>query len=116
MHTFTRWVPTPENRSAFLAVQRVADCIGSGRPRREINPLLIHGPAGTGKTHLVSALAGEVARRCPATAVVLLRADELGTQTNLAENSDEEGDCPHLAGLLIVEDLQHLAPAAAETL
>src|SRR5438552_1706459 len=65
MQTFARWVATPENRSARLSMGRVADGVCSGRSRRESNPLFLHGPAGTGKTHLVAALAHELAARRP---------------------------------------------------
>ena len=119
MHTFTRWVTTPENRSALIAAQRVADCLGSGRRRREINPLFLHGPAGTGKTHLVAALAGEVQRRCPGLTDTIHRAGDLNGFLSSVE-SNENAACTRLTDwegdLLVVEDLQHLRPEAAEAL
>jgi chromosomal replication initiator protein len=64
----------------------------------------------------VSALAGEVARRCPAAAVVLLRADDLKTQADLAEQGDEHDYPRRAVALFIVEDLHRLPLPAAEKL
>jgi chromosomal replication initiator protein len=119
MFTLARWVSTPENRSALVAIQRVVDCVCSRRSRRESSPLFLHGPAGTGKTHLVSALAGEVGGRCPDLLVRLLPARELTEQRRDAETADEartELDALRKSDLLIVEDLQQLPAWAVETL
>src|SRR5947199_208655 len=51
--TFARFVAAPQNRSALLAVQEVAACVCSGRPRRTINPLFLHGTPGTGRLALL---------------------------------------------------------------
>jgi chromosomal replication initiator protein len=121
MYTFTRWVLTPENRSARLAVEQVADCLGSDRQRRQVNPLFLHGPSGTGKTHLLSALAGEVARRCPYRSSTLLPAGDLQVVLPSAGDDSSEGpsgDIPAAFGdsdLLLVEDLQHLPARLAES-
>src|SRR4051794_37362344 len=44
-----RFVPLPENRSALLAVQRLAD--GDG-----VHAAYLHGPSGSGKSHLARLL------------------------------------------------------------
>ncbi len=108
--TFARFVPAPQNRPALLAVQEVADCVCSRRPRRKINPLFLHGSPGTGKTHLAAALADEVIRRCPDLVVALAAAGDLaaaGEQEDVLQEARQ-------SDLFIVEDLQHLPPQAAE--
>ena len=104
-HTFARWVSVPENRLALLAVQRVAECVGADRQRRTINPLFLHGPSGTGKTHLVSALSAEVTRRRLDAVVSVLPSRELETEEM---HHEMPGD------LLVVEDLQHLRATGSE--
>jgi chromosomal replication initiator protein len=123
--TFARFVPTPENRSALLAVQEVAACIYSGCRSRAVNPLFLHGPTGTGKTHLVSALVEEVTRRSPEAVVTVLPAGDFEALVrNPSGEQDEGADDEPLApdvleaarhsDLVVVEDVQHLSPRAAE--
>ena len=73
MQTWALWVALPENRSALAAVERVADCVCGRQPRRAVNPLYLHGPAGVGKTHLVAGLAARVVERQPGLSVPLFR-------------------------------------------
>src|SRR5712692_9293876 len=75
--TFARYVQAPENRAALLAVQDVAACLCSGKTLRTTNPLYLHGPSGTGKTHLVGALVDEATRQSPQLIVTVLPAKEL---------------------------------------
>jgi chromosomal replication initiator protein len=116
--TFARIVATPENRAACLAVQEVASGAGTAP-----TVLTLHGPAGTGKSHLVHALAAQRTHDRPDLVVALLAAADLtqAGQPTLFDN--EDGIAPTAAleaarhcDLLIVEDLQHLNPRAAEAL
>src|SRR5262249_27076619 len=105
---------TPETRSAQAAVQDVAAAVTSRRPYYLPNPLLLHGLAGSGKTHLASALVAEVTRQCPKVVVTVMAARDLADcgvedEPN-ALNDGRQSD------LLVVEDLQHLPPWAAGTL
>jgi chromosomal replication initiator protein len=109
--TFARFVSTPENRSALAAVHFVAATLVADRPDQLANPLLLHGPAGTGKTHLVWALVAEVTRQRPDLTVAVLAANEL-----LGYQGEEKADPLAKLNLLIVEDLQHLPERAAEPL
>jgi chromosomal replication initiator protein len=121
--TFSRFVAAGENRAAWLAVQDVAECIASDRLRRRANPLLLHGPSGTGKSHLVHALIAEVTQRRPDLVVAQLSAIDL---VRPAEPTLFGHDTPEMrpavvesarhSDLVIVEDLQHLPLYAVETL
>ncbi len=114
MQTFAHWISLPENRSAQAAVERVADRSG---PRRSqpLNPLFLHGPAGTGKTHLVSALLARIIRQTPDRMTSLVTANEFATlvRANVEANAT---DLQQLRGadFLVVEDVQHLAERATE--
>jgi chromosomal replication initiator protein len=121
--TFAHFVAAPENRAAWLAVQDVAGCTASGRLRRRVNPLLLHGPSGTGKTHLAHALALDVTQRCPDLVVTQLSAVDLvrpAEPTLFADGTPEMrpdvAESARHSDLLIVEDVQHLPLYAAATL
>src|SRR5437667_219101 len=69
--TFATFVEVPENRSALAAVERLVEA-----PRESANPLFLHGPAGSGKTHLVTALVERFLRRGTRKVVTHLQAGE----------------------------------------
>jgi chromosomal replication initiator protein len=111
--TFARFTAAAENRPALLAVQQVVECVASRRTRRADNPLLLHGPPGVGKSHLVSALVNEVTRKAPDSIVHLVAAGDLDTWDD-AEEREDPFEAARRCDLLIVEDLQHLPPRSAE--
>jgi chromosomal replication initiator protein len=135
--TFAHFISTPENRSALEAVREVADFIAStASGSLPSNPLLLHGPPGTGKTHLVSALVEQATRQRPDLAVVLAPAGDLignresdGSEEGVPTEKDETGE-PAVAeetsetlwpaarrcDVLVVEDLQRLPTAAVAPL
>jgi chromosomal replication initiator protein len=121
------WITLPENRAATGAVECVADHVvanaSSGGKGAPAVALFLHGPSGTGKTHLVSVLVAEVTRRCPACQVTLLHAGEFASATHQPEASARDGlqirptasaRDTKAPDLLIVEDLQHLPARATE--
>jgi chromosomal replication initiator protein len=114
LQTFARWVSAPENRAARSAIGHVADQVCSGQPRHENNPFFLHGPSGTGKSHLVAALAHEVARRRPDLTIQVLAAKDARQQ--IASQTNWQSDLPQEWDLLILEDVQRVPCPAAETL
>jgi chromosomal replication initiator protein len=115
MQTQTRppWILLPENRAARQAVERVCDCVcnhDSPSLPGSINPLVLHGPPGTGKTRLVNDLVAEATRRLPDLFVALLPASEFP-----ARDDEDDQQALRRANLVIVEDLQHLSPRSVES-
>jgi chromosomal replication initiator protein len=118
--TFARFVAMPENQRALLAVRHVAERLVSKLTQTEAASLLLHGPSGTGKTHLVQALVAEVTRRCRDLVVCLLPAADWfqpGQPGWFAEAEQPEPvEQAKGCDLLVVENLQHLHPLAVEPL
>jgi len=108
--TFSRFVPAPENHAALTAVQAVAASFGSRSVAGSVNPLFLHGSAGTGKTHLVWALIHEATRHAPELIASVLSAADL--------RPAEDGPLPAARDndLVVIEDLQHLPASAVEPL
>jgi chromosomal replication initiator protein len=104
---FADFVSTPENRPALLAVQEVLKYFNADCLERTVSPLYLHGPSGTGKTHLVSALVDEVIRQCPGAIVSRHSARDLVLTSNSAMPMAlaEADQCD----LFVLEDLQQLA-------
>jgi chromosomal replication initiator protein len=113
MLSFQNWVSLPENQLAYTAVQRVADGVCQRRARCSVNPLFLHGPSGTGKSHLVSALVGQATARCPDLVVASVGVDQI----EAVSQDEEDGLASALqADLVLVEDLQHLSGRVIEPL
>jgi chromosomal replication initiator protein len=112
MQTFSTWIALAENAAAQMAVKCVAECVCGRNPCRLVNPLFLHGPAGTGKTHLASALLAEVTQRSPDLQVALLAAGDFEAFL-LPDSSRDELKSARQADLLVIEDVQHV-PARVE--
>src|SRR5580692_6004661 len=108
MQTLSQWISLPENRSAFAAVERVADSLRSRRPSRALNPLFLHGPSGCGKSHLVTALLARVVEETPDATASLLTARDFEImvrpeETNGPATAREDLDAARQADLVVVE-------------
>lgn len=115
MQTFPRWIALPENRSAQAAAAAVVSAIRQGRPTRGLNPLFLHGPPGTGKSHLAGALVTAVTAAAPDRVAVRLAAGDLGSFASADEASKPERAAARAADLLVVDDLHQLPERARET-
>lgn len=104
-----RFLTLPENRSAWLAVRRFAQHLTRSESTRRLPLLFLHGPSGTGKTHLGQTLVERVMAHRADFSSQTIPARELA-QSSEAESLREFAE----TDLLIVEDFQHLAPEPAE--
>lgn len=101
-------VAVPENRSAVRAARRLARALTApGRPVTPFAPLVLHGPPGTGKSAVAAALVRTVIAGPAVRTAQTLPANDL---------DDPDADFADLraADLLVLEDLQHLPPRAAD--
>ena len=107
--TWHGFLVLPETRSAARAVRSVCRAVVAGK-RPAANPVVLHGPPGTGKSRLLAALARHLAT---APAGVTARLVSVG---DLARSPDENladrdlFDCD----LLALEDVQHLTDRTAD--
>ncbi|HZY89405.1 MAG TPA: DnaA/Hda family protein [Gemmataceae bacterium] len=116
MQTFARWVSLPENCAAQAAVGGAADRL-CDRQRPGANPLFLHGPAGSGKTHLASALVAAVNQRAPDLGAALLNAGDFAPPRDEGKATPHQSDAVEAArkaDLVVVEDLQHLSERGVE--
>jgi len=100
------FVVGPSNRMAFAAVE-----IAATRPG-EMSPLVIHGPSGVGKSHLLEGICGRFRDLHPGATTLLLSAEQFTTSFLQAlHGSGLPGfrrGCRN-ADLLVIDDLQFFA-------
>ncbi len=100
------FVAGPSNRMAFAAVE-----IAASRPG-EMSPLVIHGPSGVGKSHLLEGICGRFRELHPGATTLLLSAEQFTTSFLQAlHGSGLPGfrrGCRN-ADLLVIDDLQFFA-------
>ena len=100
------FVVGPSNRMAFAAVE-----IAATRPG-EMSPLVIHGPSGVGKSHLLEGICGRFRDLHPGATTLLLSAEQFTTSFLQAlHGSGLPGfrrGCRN-AELLVIDDLQFFA-------
>jgi chromosomal replication initiator protein len=100
------FVAGPSNRMAFAAIE-----LAASRPG-EMSPLVIHGPSGVGKSHLLEGICGRFRERHPGATTLLLSAEQFTTSFLQAlHGSGLPGfrrGC-RSADLLVIDDLQFFA-------
>jgi chromosomal replication initiator protein len=122
-----RFLATPENQAALLAVKVLVDGFKAAQTWLEPPLLYLHGPPGTGKSHLVAGLVNELTGASSAVANVIFSAADVREDLPTAGRSrlerrectpwlDQLGNSAVACDLLIVEDLQQLPLWAVERL
>lgn len=99
----------PENRVAVRAVRSVCRSILAKR-RPGANPLVLHGPPGTGKTRLSASLVQQLADAPDGVSAQVISAGDVARAPDESLSDDALVDCD----LLALEDVQHLTERAAE--
>jgi chromosomal replication initiator protein len=103
--TFAEFVPGASNRVAAAAAQAVIDEGGLGP-----NPLVLHGPVGTGKTHLLEAIAAGLRKRSEKP--LFLTAEEFTHRFIQSARRQRTGNFRRFtrgAGALLLDDVQFFA-------
>jgi chromosomal replication initiator protein len=104
--TFDSFVSGPSNEFAVSVARQVAAWTNGG-----FNPVLIHGPYGFGKTHLLNAIGWEASRLRPAAKIVYLTAEQF-TSTFVRAVMDKTGPAfkgdLRAADMLLVDDVHFI--------
>ena len=106
-YTFDSFVSGPANEFAFAVARRVASWADG-----HFNPVVLHGPYGFGKTHLLNAMAWEAMRTQPDKRVVYLSAERF-TSTFVKALQDKQTQAfkedLRNADLLLIDDVHFVA-------
>jgi chromosomal replication initiator protein len=109
--TLENFVVGPPNRMAHAAAQRIAE-----EPTAQFNPLILYGPLGLGKTHLLRGIAYAVRERHRSLSVVYMTAESF---TNAFLEEMRTGRLGAFrqrvrgADLLLIDDVQFMASKRA---
>lgn len=106
-HTFSNFVVGFSNNIAYLAATQVASNLG-----KSYNPLLLYGPTGVGKTHLMQAIANDVLNKTAGAKVLYVSAEKF--TNDFIESLSNRGQQGFRAkyrnvDVLLVDDIQFFA-------
>lgn len=112
--TFDNFIVGSSNRFAHAASMAVAD-----NPRIIYNPLVIYGPSGVGKTHLMLAIRNHIKKKFPEKRIEYIRCEEFTNQlisalhegrVNTANNAvDDFRNNYRNLDVLLIDDIQFIA-------
>ncbi len=106
-YNFHNFIVGPSNRLAFSAAQLVVE-----KPGEVYNPLFLYGPAGVGKTHLMSAIASEIAAKSPNSRILYVTTEEfINSFVGAIRKGEKFTNKFREVDVLLVDDLQFIATA-----
>ncbi|MBB4078097.1 chromosomal replication initiator protein [Lewinella aquimaris] len=106
-YTFANFIEGDCNSLARNAAKAVAD----NPSNTAFNPLVIHGPVGLGKTHLLKAVGNHITAKFPQKSVLYVTTDEFTNQlvTSIGNNSTNDlVNWYQNVDVLLVDDIQQL--------
>ena len=111
--TFSTFVVGKNSEFAHAATYNVANNPGTN----DYNPLLIYGPSGMGKTHLLNAAANEIRRKFPMLRIVYLSAERFFNECVSAMRRQEMDKFRQRyresADVLVIDDVQYIGKGEA---
>lgn len=105
--TLASFIVGPTNELAHRFAREVAE-----RPAGYVNPFLVHGETGTGKSHLLHGIANGYVHAHPGRKVVFASSERFATQFSLAVRGGQAARFRELyreTDLLVLDDVQQLA-------
>ena len=106
-YTFANFIEGDCNSLARNAAKAVAD----NPTNTAFNPLVIHGPVGLGKTHLLKAVGNHITQKFPQKSVLYVTTDEFTNQLVSSIGSNSTNDLVNWyqnVDVLLVDDIQQL--------
>lgn len=107
-------IALPENRAARRALRRARQALMRGRVPVSLLPLVLHGPSGVGKSHLLGRFVQSLLSRQTELTAEIVPAHELAFAPDVDLTANLHSW--QAVDLLIIEDLQHLAKDSAAML
>ena len=116
--SLARSLALPENRSAILAIDDLITQVRAGKSSKLITPLFVHGPSGTGKSHLVSELIRKITLKVRDLIVTVVPGGDFQPPLSAEEQetSNEPMEQALASDLWILEDLHHMSLRGVEAL
>ncbi|MDR0303979.1 MAG: chromosomal replication initiator protein DnaA [Chitinispirillales bacterium] len=108
-YTFDEFIETYENRLVAASARGIANAPGK---IQNYNPFFIYGKSGVGKTHIIHAIANEIAKNKPETNVILMSGTEFYRSYSAHLNRKAYYDFENIfqkANIIIFDNIDELA-------